>query len=276
MAAQAKVKNLQAPVFKARTTAIPQKFWQTLMVRSEGAAVTTMLEDWGAPDIASKPTVTLLVSARESTGRITSSKIVARGPLFVAGRDNPIKANKIWPELDDDITLTFSIPGETLNFSNREARNFSLWTELSSLTTLKVCKEDGQLSPDEARDIMGEGACFRVSILTYSVTHMEAVLLVIPRSLTTIRSKASDWEVMEESNVFPAINITSHWTRYVLHTAVSRLPWLRQLSHSPQTVTQSLTVLAALTASTVSGLPHRSTASGPPTSQSADCPDNSL
>ena len=237
MAAQAKVKSLQAPVFKTRTTAIPQKFWQSLMVRSEGPAVTSMLEDWGAPNIASKPAVTLLVSARETTGRITSSKIVVRGPLFVAGRDNPIKANKIWPNLDNDITLRFSIPGENLNFSNREARNFSFWAELPSLTTLKVYKGDAQLSPDEAQDIMGEGACFRVSILTHSVTHVEAVLLIIPRSLATIRDKASDWDVVEESNVLPAIDMTSHWTRYVLHTAVRRLAGLSQLSHSPRTVT---------------------------------------
>ena len=41
MAAQAKVKSLQAPVFKTRTMAILQKFWQSLMVCSEGPAVTT-------------------------------------------------------------------------------------------------------------------------------------------------------------------------------------------------------------------------------------------
>ena len=66
---------------------------------------------------------------------------------------------------------------------------------------------------------------------------MEAVLLTSPQSLTTIQSKASDWDVVEESNVLPAIDMTSHWTRYVLHTAVRRLAGLSQLSHSPRTVT---------------------------------------
>ena len=52
--------------------------------------------------------------------------------------------------------------------------------------------------------------CFTVPILTYSVTHMEAVLLTSPQSLTTIQSKASDWDVVEESTVFPAIDMTIH------------------------------------------------------------------
>ena len=216
MAAQTKVKNLQAPVFKARKTPIPQKFWKSLLVRSEGAAVTSILEEWGAPDIAARPAITLLVSSRETTGRITSSKLVMRGPLFVAGRSNPLKANMIWPDLEEDISLRFSIPGEGLNFSNREARNFHLWTDLTSLPNLKVYKGDTQLSPEEARTTLGEGAGFRVAIQTYSVTHMEAVLLVVPNSVDAIRDKASYWDVAEESNVFPAIDITSHWTRYVL------------------------------------------------------------
>ena len=60
---------------------------------------------------------------------------------------------------------------------------------------------------------MGRGACFRVSLLTYSVTHMEAVLLIAPVPLTDIRDKANTWDVAEESNVFPGIDVTNHWTQ---------------------------------------------------------------
>ena len=211
--AQTRVKSLTAPVFEARSAPVPQRFWKTLMVRSEGAAVSSMLEEWGAPDLASTPAATLLVSARETTGRITSSKLVTRGPVFVAGRDNPFKANRIWSDLGDDVTIRFTIPGEALNFSNREARNFSLWAELTSLPSFKIFKAGNQLSPEESQAIMGRGACFRVSLLTYSVTHMEAVLLIAPVPLTDIRDKANTWDVAEESNVFPGIDVTNHWTR---------------------------------------------------------------
>ena len=211
--AQTRVKNLAAPVFRTRSAPVPQRFWKTLMVRSEGAAVSSMLEEWGAPDLATTPAATLLVAARETTGRITSSKLVTRGPVFTAGRDNPFKANKIWPDLGDDITLRFTVSGDVLNFANREARNFSLWAELTSLPSLKVYKAGNQLSPEESQAITSRGACFRVSLLTYSVTHMEAVLLIAPVPLTDIRDKANTWDVAVESNIFPGIDVTDHWTR---------------------------------------------------------------
>ena len=242
MAAQTKVKNLQAPVFKARKTQIPQKFWKSLLVRSEGAAVTSILEEWGAPDIAARPAITLLVSSRETTGRITSSKLVMRGPLFVAGRSNPLKANMIWPNLEEDITRRFSIPGEGLNFSNREARNFHLWTDLTSLPNLKVYKGDTQLSPEEARTTLGEGAGVRVAIQTYSVTYMEAVLLVVPNSVDAIRERPATGTWRRSPTCSRPLTSPATGPGTSSHTAVNRLLWLSQPLYSPQTVTQSLTV----------------------------------
>ena len=268
--AQSRVKSIQAPVFKTRTTAVPQNFWKALLVRSEGAGVTNLLEEWGAPDLGSSPAITLLVSARETSGRITSSKLVARGPLFRAAMTNPVKANTIWPGVDAAITLRFAIQGETLNFSNKEARNFSLWTSLDSLTNYRVFKGDEQLSPDDIKDIEGikDGACFRVAVHSYSVSQMEASLLIIPASLDKIREKADTWKVAMESNVLPAVNLTSHWTRYVPHTVPDCLsperarsqqtvqPWAdlsqsltvparsQELPHSPQTVSARADPLA--------------------------------
>ena len=220
MSGQARVKSLQAPIFKARTTAIPAKFWKALLVRSEGSEITNLLEEWGAPDISAIPATSLLVTARETTGRIVNSKLVIRGPCFTATVSNPVKANTIWPGADPAITLRFSIQGEALNFANKDARNCSLWASLDSLTSFRVYKagDEGDVaqSPSDIKNLEGvkDGACFRVVLHPYSVSQMEATLQVIPTSLKGIREKADTWEVSAESNTLPALNLTSHWTRY--------------------------------------------------------------
>ena len=227
MAGQTKVKTLTHAIFKGRTNPVPATIWPQLMVRSEGQEVTNLLEEWGATDIQAHPVISLLISARETTGRITSSKTVIRGPIFTASEENPIKANAIWPGLDEDLTLRFSISGETLNFSNREARNLSVWQALDSLTSFKVYKGDDLVSRDDYKDIDGlrEGVSFRVATYTHSIKHMATSLLIAPKPLNMIRTKARDWNIPHESNQFPAIDITSHWTRYgPVHLTVSRLP----------------------------------------------------
>ena len=133
MANQTKIKTLAHTIFKERSNPVPACFWPKLMVRSEGVEVTNLLEDWGAPDTGAQPAISFLISATESTGRIKSSKLVTRGPLLVSGEDNPIKANVIRPGLDDDLTIGFSVLGDTLNFSNREASNISVWAGLDTL-----------------------------------------------------------------------------------------------------------------------------------------------
>ena len=47
----------------------------------------------GDANLGAEPAVTLMITARESTGRTLSSKLVVRGPIFMAMADNPIKAN---------------------------------------------------------------------------------------------------------------------------------------------------------------------------------------
>ena len=87
-----------------------------------------------------------MIMARESTGQTLSSKLVVRGPIFMATAHNPVKANTIWPGAEDNLTVKFTIAGDMLNFSNREAKNFSIWASLNTLPSFRVYKEDNLLS----------------------------------------------------------------------------------------------------------------------------------
>ena len=87
-----------APIFKGRTRAVPRETWQTLTVRTEGNELSEKLEEWGA-EIKARPAATILISARETTGRICGSRFVLRGDIFMAGA-NPLPAKTIWPELE--------------------------------------------------------------------------------------------------------------------------------------------------------------------------------
>ena len=53
-----------------------------------------------------------MISARETTRRVISSKLVVRGLMFGAGADDPIQAYLIWPDLNDNITISFVITEE--------------------------------------------------------------------------------------------------------------------------------------------------------------------
>ena len=108
MANQAKVKTLAATIFKGRTTPVPATIWPTLMVQSEGMEVNDLLQDWGAPDLGAEPIITLLISARECTGRMMGSSSGA--PIYQATEANLIKANTIWPGIDKDYTIRCDIP----------------------------------------------------------------------------------------------------------------------------------------------------------------------
>ena len=238
MSNQAKVKTLSHSFFnaKSRVKPVPASLWQRLVVRSEGTEVSELLENWGAADIKAEAVVSLLVSARENTGRITSSRLVVRGPLFSATEEDPIKANRIWPALDEDITLRFVVRGEALNFSNREARNQSVWGGLDTLPSFKAYRGNDLLSQDDIKTIPGlkDGASYRVAIQTHSVTHMAASLLVVPKPYAAVKAKARAWNVATESNQIPAIDLTDHWTRCGPNSsqqtdqpAVHRLPGLQ-------------------------------------------------
>ena len=224
-----------APIFKGRTRSIPRSIWQTLTVRTEGQELNSMLEDWGASDILSNPVITAVISARDTTGRITGSRFVLRGPVFVAGQDNPLPATEIWPEVEEDISVRFTLDGTALNLNNRDARNASIWLNLRTLASTKMFKGDRQLSSEEMDAIpaIKEGAAIRVSVSSYSTTHMIANLWAVPMSLKALRDKARDWKIMPESLDFPAINLTSHF-RYAGSLANTNLTTIGSGPLSPQ------------------------------------------
>ena len=100
-----------------------------------------------------------------------------------------------------------------LNLNNRDARNASIWLNLRTLASTKMFKGDRQLSSEEMDAIpaIKEGAAIRVSVSSYSTTHMIANLWAVPMSLKALRDQARDWKIMPKSLDFPAINLTSHF-----------------------------------------------------------------
>ena len=205
-------KTIKDKVFSTRTKAIPPSLWAKLTATTDGADLTAILEEWGA-EPNSSPVITILITVLEASSRIRASRYVARGPVFTATRDSPLKANTIWPGLDEDITVTFTILGVNLNFSNREARNFSLWMNIRTLPNFKMFRGDTLLSPAEVDDLPNckEGAMFRVAVFPLSASHMTARLLIAPLSRDEIKGKAREWNIDPESHSFPVIDITHHW-----------------------------------------------------------------
>ena len=207
-------KTIKDRVFSVRSKSIPPSQWAKLTAKTEGADLTHILEEWGA-DTKSSPVITILITVLEASSRVKGSRYIMRGPVFSATRNSPLKANSIWPGLDDDISVTFSIVGEQLNFANGEGRNFSFWFNLRTNPTFKMFRGEALLSPAEVDNlnegVCKEGAMARVAVYPLSATHMSARLLVAPLSRAAIQEKASDWNMDPESHAFPAIDITDHW-----------------------------------------------------------------
>ena len=120
------------------------------------------------------PVVTTIVIILEASLRIKGSRFVLRGPAFKVEGSKPLKANTIWPGLDDYLTVQFSVQGEVLNFNNKDAKSFSIWANLRTLPSFKILKGDAVLSPEEADHIpaVKNGALIRVALFPRSTTHM--------------------------------------------------------------------------------------------------------
>ena len=205
-------KTIKDRVFSVRSKAIPPSQWAKLTAKTDGADLTAILEEWGA-DPKSAPVITILITVLEASSRVKGSRYIIRGPAFTATRDSPLKANSIWPGLDDDLLVTFSILGTNLNFSNGEGRNHSIWMNIRTVPTFKMFRGDTLLSAAEVDNLPGckDGAMFRVAVFPLSATHMSARLLVSPLSWAAIQEKARDWNIDPESHSFPSIDISSHW-----------------------------------------------------------------
>ena len=212
-----KKKGLEnASIFRSRSKPVPGSIWPTLTIRTEGTELSKMLEEWGASDLTRDPTITTLITSRETTGRITGSRFCIRGPAFRVAPNDSLPANTIWHGVDPSITISFLIDGSTLNFSNKQARNASFWLDLRGLTNTRFYKDGQVMSPEEVDAIpaIEKGACVRVVVFPHSTTHMEMVLLAIPVCLQTLRDKANTWKVSADTLELPTINLTGHISRY--------------------------------------------------------------
>ena len=89
-------------------------------------------------DVPSSVLKALLVTVANSTGRITASRLVMRGPLFTVTEANAVPANQIWQEAREDVRISFLIDGSALNFSSDESPNISDWVELRALNGYRV------------------------------------------------------------------------------------------------------------------------------------------
>ena len=202
-----------APIFKSRTRAVPLEKWHSLTVRTEGVELTEKLEDWGAEPKTS-PVATILITCLERVGSIRGSRFVLRGPIFGAKATKPLPLAKVFPD-QKDVTVSFSLEGSALNFSNPESRNASLWVDLRSQPTTKFHKEGEVMTSEQIDTILPGGSLLvRVALFPLSTTHLEMVLQATTLSKEEMEKKAEEWNIAMESLDFPAIDLTSHWSRY--------------------------------------------------------------
>ena len=178
MLSEKMVNMLSAPLLK-RKGPVPKGFVKSLVAANGGLAITEKLKERGVITTA-RPAVTPVLTC--GNGKVTASRLVARGPMFVATATNPVKAKAIWPEAGEELAITFSVGGTALNFGNPDTPNISDWMELRSLVGAKVVNsESGEtlsLEQINEEDGLRNGACLRVVLHHLSVTHVAATLQV--------------------------------------------------------------------------------------------------
>ena len=207
-----KTKVMTDPIFKTRSKPVPSTTWRQLTTRTSGADLSEVLSAWGA-DTNRAPVMTILITALETTARIRGSRFVIRGTLFNAGNDNKLKANTIWPGLDEDLFVTFKLEGQALNFNNEDARNHSLWVNVAHLPSFRIWRGNEALAPAAVDEIpqCKEGAHLRVALLPSSLRGMSVHLLAVPLGPEALKNKAKDWKIPRESADFPSLDLTEHW-----------------------------------------------------------------
>ena len=204
---QSKAKTIRGPALGTKTRAVPDSLWKKLSTATEGADLSTILERWGA-DTAVKPVITSLVTVLPASGRIKGSRLVTRGPLFKA---NKVPASVFWGDLQGEYVVSFTIQGDTLDFTNPGAKNFSHWQDLRDLHSFILWKGNEPVSPEEANSIdpIKNGALFRVMVVPWTSTHMAIRLFVAPTTADNMATVAEKWNMEPDSADFPAVDITS-------------------------------------------------------------------
>ena len=163
--------TIKDAVFKKKGD-VPSSVLKALLVSNVGAAIAEKLAQFKSPT-ASTPYVTPVITVANSTGRITDSRLVMRGPLFTATKANVVSANQIWHEAREDVRISFLID-ESLNISD--------WVELRALNGYRVTDSTaGRDIQDQELDEMDglkEGACVRVVLQHKNAAWVSATLQV--------------------------------------------------------------------------------------------------
>ena len=121
-----------------------------------------------------------VITVTNTTGKITASRVVIRGPLFSATEANKIPAKQIWPEAREDLMVSLLLDGSVLNFSSNESPNISDWIDLRTLNGVKFTDVTAgrDLSAEEAdsEDGVKTGACVRVTLQVNNIHTVNATL----------------------------------------------------------------------------------------------------
>ena len=177
---------LKDNIFKSKGP-VPPSIVRMLVVSDGGTAITEKLDHWKSRT-TNTPFAVPVITVTNTTGKITASRVVVRGPLFTASETSTIPANQIWEDARDTLAISFHLEGNALKFSSDVAPNLSDWVELRTISGFKVTDtvEKRDLTEDEILLEPGvmDGACARVALQVHNVHWLAATFEV--RNLTSV------------------------------------------------------------------------------------------
>ena len=172
--------TLKDNIFKNKG-AIPPSILRLLVINNGGAAITERLAHFKSKT-SDTPYAVPVITVTNTTGKITASRVVIRGPLFSATDAHKVPANQIWPGAREDLEVSFLLDGAALNFSSDEAPNISDWIDLRTINGYKVTDKAAgtelSLEAMDGEEGVGSGACVRVALQIHSAHYTAATFQV--------------------------------------------------------------------------------------------------
>ena len=176
----AMAQTLKDNIFKNKGV-VPPSILRLLMVRNGGADITDRLAHWKSKT-SDTPYAVPVITVTNTTGKITASRVVTRGPMFSAADTNRVPATHIWASAREDLEVSFLLDGSALTFNSDEAPNVSDWIDMRTIAGFKVTdKTSGaELSQEELEDEEGvqAGACARVALQIHNIHYLAATFQV--------------------------------------------------------------------------------------------------
>ena len=171
---------LKDSIFKSKGP-VPPSIVRMLVVSDGGKAITEKLEHWKSRT-TSTPFAVPVITVTNTTGKITASRVVVRGPLFTASGTNTIPANQIWEDARESLAISFNLEGSALKFSSDVAPNLSDWVDLRTINGFKATDtiEERDLTEEQLLLEPGimDGACARVALQIHNVHWLAATFEV--------------------------------------------------------------------------------------------------